>query len=88
METITHYRLVVIEELPKEIEENEKRVKIENNVNLDFEPSEFNLKKPKIRDSETIASSAKGINGLGSSLIISKFSKLSLYIKLCDLNIN
>ena len=61
------------------INETDKRVKSEDDAYQAF----TNGKKKKIvkqSDSDTIASLAGGMNGLGSSIIISKFPRLMYYI--------
>jgi hypothetical protein len=68
------------EEAVKSIAHNDKRVSSEDNAYEDFE-SDPEPKQKKVKsDSETIASIAGGINGLGSALIVCKFTRLMHYI--------
>jgi hypothetical protein len=64
----------------KSIAHNEKRVSSEDNAYEEFENAPEPKRKKVKSDSETIASIAGGINGLGSALIVCKFTRLMYYI--------
>lgn len=66
---------------PKTILDSNKRTSSEDFPYIPFSSSAPPSKKQKNCDSETVASLAGGNNGLGSSLIISMFSRLMHYIK-------
>jgi hypothetical protein len=67
------------EDTKKVIAATDKRVRSEDEPYLPFDTSAPPKKKLK-SDSETIASVAGGNNGLGSALVICKFSRLMHYI--------
>jgi hypothetical protein len=67
------------EDAVKNIAHSDKRVGSEEEPYKSFDPSDPPKKKLK-SDSETIASLVGGNNGLGSALIICKFSRLMYYI--------
>lgn len=69
------------EEPDKFIADTDKRVHSEDDPYKPFESAPEPKQKKVKSDSETIASIAGGINGLGSALIVCKFSRLMFYIR-------
>eukprot|EP01032_Pedospumella_encystans_P018924 gene18924-21527_t len=69
------------EEVAKSIADTDKRVHSEDDAYQLFESAPEPKQKKVKSDSETIASIAGGINGLGSALIVCKFSRLMHYIR-------
>lgn len=69
----------------KTIANSDKRVRSEDEPYKSFDSSALPKKNVK-NDSETIASLAGGNNGLGSALIICKFSRLMHYIRELEAN--
>jgi hypothetical protein len=69
-----------VEGATKSITANDKRVSSEDDPYESFDGTPEPMPKKMKSDSETVASFAGGINGLGSALIICKFSRLMYYI--------
>lgn len=73
------------EDAAKSISDSDKRVRSEDDAYELFESAPEPKQKKVKSDSETIASIAGGINGLGSALILCKFSRLMHYIRELEL---
>ncbi len=69
------------DEADKAIAYNDKRVSSEDNAYEAFDSTPEPIRKKVKSDSETIASIAGGINGLGSALIVCNFTRLMHYIQ-------